>query len=215
MKAASRISAPSGFTLLELLVSLAILAVVVTMVYASLRSSLDVMDRVDRDADLYRQARVVFSRLSEELSMAYPETRPGEPQSVFIGRDQAEMGRARDALQFASLSHIRFLPDQPESELTLLEYRVEKDPERDEWVLLREERPYLYGGPDADTGAWVIGEGIEAFNLRYYDGKVWADQWNTAEREKFPRVVEIEIRLRDREDSPRSFITWAEIPIAE
>ena len=128
-----------GFTLLEILVAIAILAVIATMVYASFDASIKVIDRVDRDADIYRQVRLVLTRLSDDLSMAYKPKGNIPQETTFVGQHSVIGSRAQDTLRFISLSHLRYLPDEPTSDLNLIEYSLEADSEGRGWDLLRKE----------------------------------------------------------------------------
>ncbi|MDC4222917.1 MAG: prepilin-type N-terminal cleavage/methylation domain-containing protein [Candidatus Manganitrophus sp.] len=71
-----------GFTLLEILVSLAILAVLFTLVYGSFNATYRVSEQLEEQADSYRLARLGFYHLAKDLSMIY-QTKPipGQPTS--------------------------------------------------------------------------------------------------------------------------------------
>jgi general secretion pathway protein J len=212
-----------GFTLLEILIAIAILAVIATMVYASFDASIKVMDRVDRDADIYRQARLILTRLSEDLSMAYkpkgnvpPKATMCQFEGQFEGQDGVVDGRAQDTLQLTSLSHLRYLPDEPASDLNLIEYSLEAEPEGKGWALLRREEANLCSLSGTGDGQLVMGEGIHSFNLRYFDGKTkaWLDRWDPASQ-GLPWVVEIEIQFQESGDGQRSFKSWVELALAK
>jgi general secretion pathway protein J len=204
-----------GFTLLEILIAIAILAVIVTMVYASFDASIKVIDGVDRDADTYRQARLILTRLSEDLSMAYKTKGNVLPEATFVGQDGVVDGRAQDTLRFTSLSHLRYLPDEPASDFNLLEYSLESGPDRTGWALLRREETNLYSNSEAGSEPVVMGEGIHSFNLRYFDDKTWLDSWDPALNKGLPWVVEIEIQFQEPGDGQRSFKSWVELALAK
>jgi len=210
-----RNSDTKGFTLLEILIAIAILAVIATMVYASFDASIKVIDRVDSDADIYRQARLILTRLSEDLSMAYKSKGNVQPEATFVGQDGAVNGRAQDTLRFTSLSHLRYLPDEPASDFNLIEYSLEADPEGKKWALLRKEEANLYSLSVTGAGQHVMGEGIHSFNLRYFDGKTWLDRWDTTNQKGVPWVVEIEIQFQEPGGGQRSFKSWVELALAK
>jgi general secretion pathway protein J len=202
----------SGFTLLEILIAIAILAVVATLVYASFDASIKVIDGVNHESDIYRDARLILTKLSEDLSMAYMPR--GLQEATFVGQDGVVEDRPQDSLRFTALSHVRVLPDQPTSDLTLIEYTLEAGPEGKGWVLLRRENANLYG-LSQDGGEYEIGEGIRGFNLRYFDGKTWADSWDPATHKDLPRVVEIELQFQESGGDQRSFKSWVELALAK
>ncbi|MCI0527797.1 MAG: type II secretion system protein GspJ, partial [Nitrospira sp.] len=61
---------------------------------------------------------------------------------------------------------------------------------------------------------YEIGEGIQGFNLRYFDGKTWVDSWNPASYKGLPWVVEIELQFQEPQGGQRSFKSWVELALA-
>ena len=204
-----------GFTLLEILIAMAILAVLATMVYASFDASIKLIERVDSEADIYREARFILARLSEELSMAYRPKGKAMPEAIFVGQNGVMAGRPQDSLRFTSLSHPRSVMDEAASDLNLIEYRFERGPEDKRWVLLHRERNNLYGLSQGGSGEFVIGEGIYSLNLRYFDGKTWVDGWDAENEKALPLAVEIEIQFQEPRGGQRSFKSWVELPLAK
>ncbi len=196
-----------GFTLLEILIAIAILAVVATVVYASFGASIKMIERVDQEADLYREARFILSRLSEELAMAYRPKDGLTMETLFVGEDSTVDDRPQDALRFSALAHYRYLPNQPASDLSLIEYSLESDPEAEGWVLLHKKESNVYSLSGDRQEQFVIGEGIHGFNLRYFDGKTWRDRWNSQETQELPKVVEVELQFQEPEGGRRSFLS--------
>jgi general secretion pathway protein J len=202
----------SGFTLLEILIAIGILAVVATLVYASFDATIKVIDGVDHEANIYRDARLILTKLSEDLSMAYVPK--GLQEATFVGQDGQVEDRAQDSLEFTALSHIRVVPDQPTSDLNLIEYTLEADSEGKDWTLVRGENANLYSF-FREGGQYAIGEGIRGFNLRYFDGKTWADSWDSTIQKGLPWVVEIEIQFQEPRGGQRSFKSWVELALAK
>lgn len=203
-----------GFTLLEILIAMAILAILATLVYASFDSSMKVIDRVDQGSDVFRQARLVLTRVSEDLSMAYRPKGDISPDAIFIGRDAVVAGRAQDSLRFTSLSHLRTLPDEPASDFNLIEYSLELDPEEETWALLRKEEANPYSLTESG-GAVLLAEKIHSLDLRYFDGKTWVDDWDPAINQGLPWVVAIEIKFQEPGGDQRSFQSWVELALAK
>lgn len=197
-----------GFTLLEILVAMAILAVVSTLVYTSFSGSLKAIDRVGQEADVYRDARFVLSRMSEEISMAYWPGTQGSFAGVFAGQNARVGGVAMDTLQFTALSHFRILPDELSTDLTQITYSLERNPETERWSLLHHATPHFLGLAGIPDERFVIGEGIHGLNLRYFDGTDWWDRWDTAEKNALPKVVEVEVIFMQSNGKEGSVKTW-------
>ncbi len=204
----------SGFTLLEVLVAIAILAIVATMVYSSFGTSLDIIDRVGLGADHYREARFVLGRMAEELSMAYRPKGEVFKDAVFVGLDGRVEERDADSIRFTAVSGLRYLPDEKASDLQLLEYRLAADSGDSSLSLLREEMANPLVLSDSATGLSAIGEGVHSFNLRYYDGKEWVDSWDGDSRRGLPLVVEIEVSFLGSGKTQQAFRSWVRLPMA-
>ena len=202
-----------GFTLLEILMTLAILAVLATLVYSSFDASVRAMEQVDREVEPYRQVRTILSRMSEEISMAYWTDRNTRPDPVFVGRDGVMEGQPWDSLRFTSLSHFRYLEDEAASDLTLLEYELAASPEG-QTVLLHRSSPNLYRFLEDSDERFILGEGISGLNLRYFDGREWVNLWEAADRKGLPEGVEIEVYFLGTDSEVKSVKTWVMVPMA-
>ena len=64
-----------GFTLIEVLVAISVLAILLTSVYGIFTSVSSTRERLDADSAEYHRARVLFDRLGRELRGAYFQTR--------------------------------------------------------------------------------------------------------------------------------------------
>ncbi|UCE30240.1 MAG: prepilin-type N-terminal cleavage/methylation domain-containing protein [Burkholderiales bacterium] len=88
-----------GFTLLELLIAVALLAVLAVLSWRGLNSVIDTRDRLANASDDLRALTVAFSQLDEDLRRSWPVRVliPGEPPIVFVAeRDGASMVLLRE-----------------------------------------------------------------------------------------------------------------------
>ncbi|MEW6324718.1 MAG: prepilin-type N-terminal cleavage/methylation domain-containing protein, partial [Nitrospirota bacterium] len=99
-----------GWTLLELLLAIALLALVAVIVYGSFRATVGAIERSATQSAPAREARVMLARLADELAAAdWSEDREG---TLFVGISDEIDGRPADRLQFTSRSHVWY-PTQP------------------------------------------------------------------------------------------------------
>ncbi len=212
----------TGFTLLEILVSLAILAVLFTLVYGSFDATYRVSEQLEDQADSYRLARLGFYHLAKDLSMIY-QTKPapvtGQPPPsatavtkafFFSGEDRTRMidgtDYPDDSIRFSSVSHGRTLRDAPESDWAMISYGLEEGLLIHEAALANER-----------VIRNEIGEEVLGINFRYLNrtDKNWVDRWDSEMNKELPLAVEIELILRGNGAAGRRFKTTVELPMAK
>lgn len=201
-----------GFTLIEIMVSLSILAVLFTLIYGTLNATYRTSEQMEAEADDYRLARLGFYHLALDLSMVHNVQRPagsaGAP-TLFKGEDRfrSEGGEdfPNDVIQFASVSHGRTMRDAPESDRALISYYLQDD------TLIHETT--LSNGKVIQN---EIGEHLQGVNFRYLQpiNLQWVDRWDAQENKNLPPMaVEAELVLKKSGGEPRRFKTWVEIPL--
>ncbi|MFQ5598338.1 MAG: prepilin-type N-terminal cleavage/methylation domain-containing protein [Nitrospiria bacterium] len=211
----------SGFTLLEIMISLAILAVIFTLIYGTFEAVYQGAEKLEEDADVYRLARFGIYHMTNNLAMLHAKpspthvpTAPGVPAvpkkalALFIGEDKEQLIQdtvyPSDSLEFMAVSHGSTVPGAPESDLTTVRYAVQDE------ILIQEMQ--LSNGK---VLTYEIGGPIQGLNLRYYDPKRkrWEDDWDADVRNSLPNVVEIEFVLAQEGRDPLRFKTLADLPM--
>ena len=107
----------AGFTLMELMVALAVLAMISVFTFQTLGGTLNARDHLSFDDELEKSARTTLGRIRREVSLAFltPSlTAVNSYRTVFVGKDDGET----DQLWFATRSHRRTLADLRESDQT-------------------------------------------------------------------------------------------------
>lgn len=183
-------------TLMEIMVSLAILSMIGAMSWTALGQTFMARDALERQDGVHQQARIALERMSRELSLAYISgntTVPNSYRTVFVGKDE----EPADSLWFASISHHRIYRDSREADQTELTYWVESDPnDSDSYVLLHREAPRIDHEPDKDGTILPLAFGVKRLDFKYLDGTdfEWEEEWDTTGIEhpnKLPRAVRI------------------------
>ncbi len=208
----------SGFTLLEILVALAILGILASILYGTLRATLRLNEVMADEEEIHQQARLALTRMATELATVFPEDpqRPvgpkGAPSSApLVGVSDERDGRPADELRFLSLGHLRAVPDVPESDLAEITYAVVEG--ETGWDLEHRENTNLLSDAPEATRSYVLVEGIRGLNLRYFDGKEkrWRDEWDA---DRLPVAVEITLLL-GRSEPFVPFRTVVRLPLGQ
>ncbi|MEZ4299089.1 MAG: type II secretion system protein GspJ [Polyangiaceae bacterium] len=210
-----------GVTLLEVLVSLGIIALIATLIYGALDGMSKSRKGLADIGDRYHQGRTALSRITRELQSAYVSAHvPANPalvtrQTIFLGTDQSY----EDRIDFTSFSHRRLTRNAHESDQCELSYFTSRDPNGKGKVdLVRREDPTIDTNPDKDGVVLVVAEDVAEFDLRYYDPvtQQWTDSWDssqaTGQLGRLPLQVKVSLVLNHGpKDEPIRFQT--KVPI--
>lgn len=214
-----------GFTLLEVMVGLAVLGIMVTMIWQISSGTIDTKERVEKRDQIYQTARIAMDSIVKDLSMAFlvtnsellGKTKDGQTvETAFIGDDKGGF----DELNFNSFSNWRMYRDTKESEQAEIGYSVERDEEDKElYRLTRRVSPYLDDNVIEGGSKEPVAVGITGFELEYYDGREhdWTKNWNSEEvdqKDKMPRAVKVTISFKDA-DNPDEMISFSTIGFIE
>ena len=197
----------SGFTLLEVLLAMAILSVIMTVIYASFSTAGKNVEQAETIRDESDIARTLINRLSDDLSNAYLNSAMNSPKvlTVFYGKkEEIEAGDEKirhDSVSFTTLTNWR-RPDSKETELWEVGYFFKERPDGQGFTLFRKEKrelskdvPALEGGVE-----YEITDRVESLQFTYsQNGSTWTDTgWDSRSSsfgQKLPKVVEIAIAL--------------------
>ncbi len=208
-----------GFTLMEVMVAVAITALMGTVVAMAFQTGLTAKETVEADADRYRQVRVAMNRMAREIGSAYVSDRfdlkrfrdQNDRPTNFIGE--------RDKLLFTTFSHQRLYTDVKESDQAVVEYFVESSTERDakgRQDLKRRVNPNVDDRMDRGGNTDVLFEGVKGLEFEYWNSekKQWDDEWDTRRTELkalLPTRVRITVTAVDETGKEAKYTTQARI----
>jgi general secretion pathway protein J len=189
---ASRARGPStslrtGFTLLEVLLAVAIVALIAILGYRALAALADSESKLAAEAARWRTLDLFFARLEGDLRQAMPR-----PARLSETREPAWAG-ASDAAGNGVLTFSRAGPEfalEAASAGQRLAYRFH-DGSVEVLYWASYDRPR--GG---DPSAYPLLEGVAAFQLAYLskDG-TWVDTWPRTGESELPRAVKVDLTL--------------------
>ena len=218
----SRRSRAAGFTLLELLVALAMVAIVAVSMYSSLRVAFKAKagaeiavapSRISELAMEFLRADIVCAMAPTSNSIGFASTSTAAtatatanasqsstvPLSLagsFIGIDSKDdRGHDGDDVVFYTTS------DGPEhvvgdGEIKMVELAVITPDGTSDHVLVRRVTRNLLSPQQVTPDDEVICRHVSSFNLRYYDGTSWQDSWDSTQQyNELPAAVEVTLEL--------------------
>jgi general secretion pathway protein J len=175
-----------GFTLVEILLATALVAVIAAMVFGSLHLSTVAIDGARRAAAREQLVRSTLRIMSEELSTAV-----SNPMGPMMGINSNQEGQPADTVAFNTLGQFRGGQSGQDSEMVRIVYTREND------RLLRFIRRNIYGITDESLDQFELAKLVRGFNIRYYDSQAnaWLDEWDGRTRTSPPTAILIELTL--------------------
>jgi general secretion pathway protein J len=191
----------AGFTLLELILSIAILSAVLVTIYATLSMGSRTWEKGERDIEKVQRMRVVMDLLSREIKAAYPYR--VTPSELDTHKEFYLFDGKKDSLSFVScvplrggtgkLSWLAFWVEEGTG-LVVVErdalrsdiFKERETLDRDEMVVLdanvTDVRFEYYRSEEGDTKEATDGEDT-----------AWEEKWDAEEEESLPHAVSVAV----------------------
>lgn len=212
----------NGFTLVEVLLVMAILGTVTTLMWSSFSQASRSKKRVEAAQDRTHTVRVALLRMAREIEMAYLSENhtPSitEPRTRMVGVSRPDV----DELTFSAFAHQRLRGGVPESDTSNISYYGGRDPE-DRSVLnlmRRETRRLQAADPLAIAGeAYILCPRIVRLKFSYYEHrkKEWHEDWDTRMpgRTFLPTHLRIALTVLDERGKEVTYATDARVQMTE
>jgi general secretion pathway protein J len=214
---------PAGFTLIEVMLALAILGFVTTIMWGSFSQTVANKRAIESAQERTHSVRVALMRMTREIEMAYlsasENTAIAERRTFMIGSSHGDV----DELQFSSFAHQRLRAGLAEGDTSLISYFGERDPDdRRVLNLMRRETHRLQAeNPNAIAGeSYILCPDVSRLKFQYYDQKLkeWENEWSTLNasgNQYLPTHVRITLTVVDERGQEISYSTDARIQMTE
>jgi general secretion pathway protein J len=185
---------PKGFTLLEVLLAMAILAVIMTTIYSSFSTAGRNIERAGEVRDGTDRVRTLIARLTNDIA----NVPIGGVSGTFLygKKFETEQEKQRfDSIYLTTMTNYR-KPNSREMEFWEVGYFFQERPDGAGRVLMRKEKRELpTDGPPREGGFdYELTDTIQSLQLRYYNGTKWTDEWTQG---GLPKTVDIVLTLVD------------------
>lgn len=229
-----------GFTLIEILVATAILAIIMATIYGVLTRAIYAKQHAEERADLYASGREIVLQMADELEGALPPT--AGRNIGFIGLPGT--GRVpTDAVQFALVIRRSFGPSARRGGRALVSYSLDPTKNPPNLFALRRQEEMLTEAPPTDDGTDSGGTGstqqdvptpaavraaylidhVAGLRFSYLDplSGQWVKSWDTTVQPPsgqppigLPAAVQITLFLADDNGGVHDFSTTVDLPLA-
>jgi general secretion pathway protein J len=208
----------AGFTLLEIVIAIAILAVVFTSLYSAYSSTLDTTEAVESERDVGQAARLGLMRIAEDLASVYYQAVEGDAEDrpySFEGSDTGALDQGGKVLEITTGGSLDFNLVFPSLRINRVSYVLEPQPDNERYYkLVRREVPFVGLAEEGEEMVIEVAEGVEELSLTYFDedGQELS-QWDSEAVESqglLPRLVLIRLQLAG--DRSRLFTISVALP---
>ena len=161
---------PKGFTLLEIMIAMAICAVVLVVTYGAFSAVTDNVGRAEKAAQAYQTARIVMDRMCLDLSNAYLKEYVPEDESPysFVYKPASQEG-LWETFTLVSTSHMALNAQTFGLDMCRVSYELQKEENADTYSLYRKDEPLFMNSREGDVQAMMIGSGFLSFELTFFD----------------------------------------------
>ncbi|MGD8859811.1 MAG: type II secretion system protein GspJ [Myxococcales bacterium] len=216
--------ARAGVTLIEVMVAMAIIAMVGTLMYTGFVQTARNKRRIEHEVDRHHEIRMGLERMARELSTAYVSAQQNRNEALQVVRTifKATQSGASSRIDFTSFSHQRLYRNAHESDQNELSYYVDDHPEDpSQKVLVRREQNRIDDDPEDGGTAQILIEDVEQLELSFLDpmSGEWTELWDTTQAamqfNRLPTQVQIVLTVPNiRGDGPdQTFGTRTWIPL--
>ena len=190
-----------GFTLVEVLLAVSLVAMMATLVFGSLYVTMSAIETARANSANEQIVRSTLRVMADELSVS--ESRTIGP---WMGINGLLDGRPADSIAFLTMGQFRGAESAKDTELVRIVYTREGD------RLLRFVRRNLYGLTDESVEFVELATKVKGFNVRYYDGKskLWVDEW-TGRGDESPKAILLELTLLQEKAELQTVRQWVSI----
>jgi type II secretion system protein J len=211
----------SGFTLLEVLVSMAILVIIMAALYSAYTTNVEAIQIARQNGEVHQTARIVLDRMTKDLQSALMQVSiPSDKIKLgLVGEDHEIDGRRADRMDFTTVTHLPLTEKGPASDLCEIGYLVEEDSEDKVLVLLRRDDPSVDEDFTKGGSLQEMARNVLEFSLTYQDSRgEESDKWNTLEgmpASGLPVLIKVRLVLKDELYREHVFSTTIHPELAE
>ncbi len=187
-----------GFTLLEVLVSIFLFAIMTMAIVSTMRQTTWLTGKLKVRTSSTLSVEIAMERLQRELQMAFNEKIQGD-KTFFKVRETS----GAQELTFSYLdSEIKTYISRRSPGLMVARYRLEREEGKETFKILRAEIPLFDADKLDQQKGHILAEGVLSFKLEFFDARnnAWKKEWDTARKDttpNFPKAAKVEIETVD------------------
>jgi general secretion pathway protein J len=189
-----------GFSLIEVLISIAILAAITSLLFGAFSALKRSKDGLSRLQDRQREGRLAMARITRELQSAYLSAHMPLNQALLVQKTifKAERGTPADRVNFTAFANTRLDKDSHVSDQCELSYYGSPNPDGSGTTdLVRRIDTVIDLEPTKGGKVEVLATDIDLFDLQYLDAQTaqWQESWDTSQTTGQPDRLPLQVRV--------------------
>lgn len=197
----------NGFTLVEILVAMSLIAAILSMVYGSYFATSRSAQACEISIAVSQQGQKALEQIARQIRCSYAGAVADDANSVRSDSNRKRMIPQESISYFSGdpdapggkilrlvTTNVRFEEKRPSEGLFEVTYRFDKNA----GMLSLSQRRYVGSIQETEQDDWqLIADNVESLELAFFDGEQWLDDWEFKNKKKLPNAVRIEIGCRD------------------
>ncbi len=209
----------NGFTLFEVLLTMAILAVVFSLLYMTFHQSMAVMAHTEDRAEVIQRGRLILERLGEELKGSFIPAQENFSKAFrygLVGQSMKEGDNFMDRLDFTTLLNPQASSPAGRGEILELAYFLDHEPGGKALTLFRRQDEAIDGDLLRGGHSLAVCDRVRSLSFLFFDqqgGK--QKEWNSLEgahRNELPSRIQVQLKLEDSRGQLYVFRTQVYLP---
>ena len=208
--------APRGFTLIEMMLAIGVLALILAMLASSFSTIAHTKVHAEGRLMVDREGRALLWQLTKELRNAVQTPYTASNVALF-GNGHMGNGAPIDTITLSTFSggHRKALTGlTPE---TIVTYNLTANPNQQGWYLLQRSQQSGLLTSTVSPQTTTLADNILSLHFRYFDGQKWGESWESSslpQGRQLPVAVAIQIRMGAPGGRVMDFATQVTVPMA-
>jgi len=208
--------APHGFTLIEMMLAIGVLALILTMLASSFSTIAHSKVHAEGRLMVDREGRSLLWQMTKELRNAV-QTPYAASNVALFGNGRMGNGAPIDTITLSTFSggHRRaFTGMTPE---TIVTYNLTPNPDQPGWYLLQRSQQSGLLTSSAALQTTVLADNVLSLHIRYFDGQKWGESWDSSSLptgRQLPVAAALQIQMAAPGGHVMDFATQVTVPMA-
>jgi type II secretion system protein J len=195
-----RAASQSGFTLLELILAMAMISMLAVSLYATLRVAFKARDSATAGIAPMRSTNIALDLLGQDLESALPPT--GLLAGAFLAQHLGDVQNSQDTVEFYCISSSDSLDAPNSAGFRKIDVGLIQSPDGKGYLLVRRITNNLLSPQEVVPEDEILCRNVRSFALRYYDGAQWYEEWDSTQMgDLLPLAVQVDLQIQTGTDS--------------